>query len=773
MADVRIKDLVTNTTPSASQYVATDLSTTQKLTIQALVDIGVPLASQAEAEAGIQATKRMTPLTTAQAITARAATPAQGALADSAVQPGDLSAVATTGNYNDLSDQPSLSADLIYPIKADAVAATIPNTENALRINGDITEGDGLGGLYIDSNNGNPDTLVSSGGTSRTWYRAPDVSATRLFGAPDIRNFLDTASYVPTRTAAKALDTTKETTLILTEAGREGIFNWKAGDYSAQITADTAEGVYLKANGVASSSGAWIRAYNGQSSPQWFGAVGDGATDDTGAINSAAAVAGSVGGGIVLISGKHYIAGTITVPHDVRIEGVSQNRDAWLKYPGFADNDDDRSHLLGNGLLIRSPASRILMGPNTSLKNVRTVGEWCTVPPRSDLDDGSILTTAMIAAWPVGSVGVEVGGNDVIIENNTIIGFQKGVVSSGFERARIIDNNIDSHTGIEVTAAGDVAHICGNQIFPLYPRDWPDSSGRVTQRLGRAMYLHDVADTAIVTNNFGYGFAIGLHLKDVYAIQAVGNRFDNSFLGQENYPMGETIGYLTEGMINSCFIDAALCDGYYINLKATHTDGHLSIGSFQMGSTRHVKAFIGKNASLSADRFVMAGDTTGALIEFEHVRTTEVSIREIVLAYFTGTSNIFSFDDGDVRKIHIGSVMRGGTATGGNVDNFPGETLEVVFSVSAGVVTVLGSKGISSVGRFSAGVFLINFANDQPDTVYSVEMSAQRGSSGHMICSLPGGTTNAKNVNNVQVTTVNPSNALEDPLFMSVTIKRI
>lgn len=280
MADIRIKDLPTNASPSPSQYVATDLATTQKLTVQALVDIGVPVASQAEAEAGVQATKRMTPLTTKQAIAVQAATFAQGALADSAVQPGDLSAVATTGNYNDLTDQPSLSANLIYPVKADAVAATIPSIENALQVNGSVTEGDGLGGLYIDTNNGSADTFVSSGGTSRTWYRAGDVSSTRLVGAPDIRNFLDTASYVSTRTAAKALDTTKETTLILTEAGREGIFNWKAGDYSAQIAADTAEGVYLKANAIAASAGAWVRIFNGTLNANWFGVVGDASSNN-------------------------------------------------------------------------------------------------------------------------------------------------------------------------------------------------------------------------------------------------------------------------------------------------------------------------------------------------------------------------------------------------------------------------------------------------------------------------------------------------------------
>lgn len=76
------------------------------------------------------------------------------------VQPGDLA--------------------VIYPTKADAEAATIPASEHALRIDGDLTVGDGLGGLYIDVDNGNPDTFTSSGGTTRTWYRAPDVSGSRL-----------------------------------------------------------------------------------------------------------------------------------------------------------------------------------------------------------------------------------------------------------------------------------------------------------------------------------------------------------------------------------------------------------------------------------------------------------------------------------------------------------------------------------------------------------------------------------------------------------------
>ncbi|ASP79336.1 hypothetical protein [Sinorhizobium meliloti] len=77
--------------------------------------------------------------------------------------------------------------------------------------------------------------------------------------AADVRDFLDTPPYVATRTAMKALNTTKDTVAYLTEAGRQGIFRWTSGDFSTQIAADTAEGIYIKADAIAATAGAWVR----------------------------------------------------------------------------------------------------------------------------------------------------------------------------------------------------------------------------------------------------------------------------------------------------------------------------------------------------------------------------------------------------------------------------------------------------------------------------------------------------------------------------------
>lgn len=80
---------------------------------------------------------------------------------------------------------------------------------------------------------------------------------------------------VASRASLKAVNTAAVTAVILTEAGREGLFVWKSGNYATLVTADALEGIYIKADAIAASAGAWVRQFVGPVDVRWFGATND------------------------------------------------------------------------------------------------------------------------------------------------------------------------------------------------------------------------------------------------------------------------------------------------------------------------------------------------------------------------------------------------------------------------------------------------------------------------------------------------------------------
>lgn len=79
----------------------------------------------------------------------------------------------------------------------------------------------------------------------------------------------------------KALDTTVFTRAVLTDTLRGGIFIWKANDLSTLVGLDPGEGVFIEADDVPATSGAWVRQVDGPYSPLWFGCTLDGVASDT------------------------------------------------------------------------------------------------------------------------------------------------------------------------------------------------------------------------------------------------------------------------------------------------------------------------------------------------------------------------------------------------------------------------------------------------------------------------------------------------------------
>lgn len=126
-------------------------------------------------------------------------------------------------------------------------------------------------------------SAVSSGSAAAEGNRAVDVT-------------------VNDRAEIAGLNTSTRTVAYLTEPGREGTFIWREGDYSAEIGADTEQGVYIKADSVGADQGAWVREHAGPLNIRWFGAVGDGVADDSPAVQGCfdlvATLVGSVWTGV-------------------------------------------------------------------------------------------------------------------------------------------------------------------------------------------------------------------------------------------------------------------------------------------------------------------------------------------------------------------------------------------------------------------------------------------------------------------------------------------
>lgn len=193
------------TNPNPSEFTVVDNgSTVAKATIENIVLSGRPTASQPEAEAGVDAIKAMTPLTTKQSIASEIgvsiASKSQGDKADTAVQPGGLALVATTGDYNDLNNKPVIQDATSAESRGWAIANLHPDSAPTyIRTSGYSSPGDLGGALYknVPTEPSHPGKLsiTLSDTVTVAWYEIAEVILNPLmFGGAGDAAADDTAS---------------------------------------------------------------------------------------------------------------------------------------------------------------------------------------------------------------------------------------------------------------------------------------------------------------------------------------------------------------------------------------------------------------------------------------------------------------------------------------------------------------------------------------------------------------------------------------------------
>lgn len=286
MVNIPIRDIASEGTPGPNDYIVFDDGISMKKgKVSDLADGVRTVASESEAVAGADNAKISTPLRVAQFVSSQigvsVASKAQGDLANTAVQPGSLGALASKNKAG----------------IADLNTTGTPNTVTWLR-------GDGQWA-----------TPAGGGDMVASVYDPTAVGGNVFDGQP-----------VASRTTLKALSTASFSAAYLKETGRAGAFVWRAGDYSSQVASDSQEAAYVKATAVAATSGAWVRQFSGECAAEWFGTVNDGngsggGTNNATALQAALNFCGTFKRPLRLLPGTYRSDSSLTVPAGVDIIG--------------------------------------------------------------------------------------------------------------------------------------------------------------------------------------------------------------------------------------------------------------------------------------------------------------------------------------------------------------------------------------------------------------------------------------------------------------------
>jgi hypothetical protein len=161
------------------------------------------------------------------------------------------------------------------------------------------------------------DNVNPVGFSSFHWSEKAGAAQTAAESARDAALAAVPNVFPVTRTALKALDTAAVTSAYLKESGREGQFIWTAGDYSTQIVADTSEAVYIKADAIAATAGAWVRAnHHRQINAEWTG----------GDIQAAENLAFTLGWDTVYLTKDYVLPGDLAPRAGVKLLGLLRKR---------------------------------------------------------------------------------------------------------------------------------------------------------------------------------------------------------------------------------------------------------------------------------------------------------------------------------------------------------------------------------------------------------------------------------------------------------------
>lgn len=252
------------------------------------------------------------------------------------------------------------------------------------------------------------------------------------------------------------------------------------------------------------ASGAWVLGPNAPAQPipspmplppkgihsvTSFGAIGDGKTDDTAAIQKALNAAGLTGGIVMLPAGNYLVKGHLVVHAYVTLEGVFRSPTA--RSQGFGSTIlavGGKGNANGEPLFFLKPNAAIkgltVFYPEQDAKNPAEY-PWCV---RGQGDNVAVLDVLLVNPWNAVDFGTHACGRHFI---------------SGLHGQPL-------HTGLFVDQCLDCGRLENVHFWPF----WTTEPLAVTRSKGTA-FRFARSDWQMVTNVFSLGYHTGFHFTAI------------------------------------------------------------------------------------------------------------------------------------------------------------------------------------------------------------------------------------------------------------------